>query len=112
MPNLGGVDTHTRAGRSPEDFLTALAEDAVVFALATPGPESMPDVAAQHGSVVATDRLDFPNQINNLRAFPRIFRGALGAGVRRITAQTKVGATKAITGFVAAHEGLQQAWAF
>ena len=57
-----------------------MAPESIVFALANPDPEVHPDVAARHAAVVATGRSDFPNQINNVLAFPGIFRGALDAG--------------------------------
>ncbi len=94
-----------RAGKIPEEFLTELAEDAIVFALANPDPEIMPDVAAKHATVVATGRSDFPNQINNVLAFPGIFRGALDAGARRITPVMKLAAARAIAQ-IAAEDGL------
>jgi malate dehydrogenase (oxaloacetate-decarboxylating) len=68
----------------------------IVFALSNPDPEINPDVAARHAAVVATGRSDFPNQINNVLAFPGVFRGALDAGARRITETMKVAAAEAI----------------
>ncbi|MFI7481361.1 NADP-dependent malic enzyme [Kocuria sp. M1R5S2] len=104
---LEGADVFVgvSGGKIPEEFLTELAEDAVVFALANPDPEIMPDVAAKYASVVATGRSDFPNQINNVLAFPGIFRGALDAGARRITAAMKLEAARAIAA-IAAEDGL------
>lgn len=92
-------------GKVPEQHLTELAENAVVFALANPDPEIMPDVAAKYATVVATGRSDFPNQINNVLAFPGTFRGALEAGATRITAEMKIAAAKAIAA-IAAADGL------
>jgi malate dehydrogenase (oxaloacetate-decarboxylating) len=70
----------------------------VVFALANPTPEVHPAVAARHAAVVATGRSDFPNQINNVLAFPGVFRGALDARATRITDGMKVAAADAISG--------------
>ena len=73
-----------------------MAPDGIVFALSNPDPEIHPDVAAKYAAVVATGRSDFPNQINNVLAFPGVFRGALDAGARRITEKMKVAAAEAI----------------
>ncbi|MEX5272260.1 NADP-dependent malic enzyme [Kocuria sabuli] len=104
---LEGADVFVgvSGGKVPEEHLTELAADAVVFALANPDPEVMPDVAAKYATVVATGRSDFPNQINNVLAFPGIFRGALDAGATRITAEMKIAAAKAIAA-IAAADGL------
>jgi malate dehydrogenase (oxaloacetate-decarboxylating) len=83
-------------GVVPEDVVATMAPDAIVFALSNPDPEIHPDVAARYASVVATGRSDFPNQINNVLAFPGVFRGALDAGARRITERMKVAAAEAI----------------
>ncbi|MFI7580853.1 malic enzyme-like NAD(P)-binding protein [Kocuria kalidii] len=91
--------------RIPEEFLTELAEDAVVFALADPDPEVVPDVAAKHAAVVATGRSDFPNRITEVLAFPGIFRGVLDAGARRITPAMKLEAARALAA-IAAADGL------
>jgi len=72
-----------------------------VFALANPDPEVHPEVAARHARIVATGRSDFPNQINNVLAFPGVFRGALDARATRITEAMKVAAAEAIAGVVA-----------
>ncbi|GAA1241580.1 NADP-dependent malic enzyme [Pseudonocardia aurantiaca] len=80
----------------PEELLTAIAPGAFVFALSNPDPEVHPDVAARHAAIVATGRSDFPNQINNVLAFPGVFRGALDAGARRITEAMKLAAAEAI----------------
>jgi malate dehydrogenase (oxaloacetate-decarboxylating) len=81
-----------------EEHLAAMAPDAVVFALSNPDPEVHPDVAARYAAIVATGRSDFPNQINNVLAFPGVFRGALDAGARRITAAMQLAAADAIAG--------------
>ena len=79
-----------------EDIVATMAPEAIVFALSNPDPEIHPDVAARYASVVATGRSDFPNQINNVLAFPGVFRGALDGGARRITERMKVAAAEAI----------------
>ncbi len=73
-----------------------MAPGGIVFALSNPDPEVHPDAARKHAAVVATGRSDFPNQINNVLAFPGVFRGALDAGARRITEEMKVAAAEAI----------------
>ncbi|MDO5745334.1 MAG: NADP-dependent malic enzyme [Micrococcaceae bacterium] len=83
-----------------EEDLAQMNENAVIFALSNPDPEVMPDVARKYAAVVATGRSDFPNQINNVLAFPGIFRGALDAGARRITTEMKLAAAHAIAGLV------------
>jgi malate dehydrogenase (oxaloacetate-decarboxylating) len=87
-------------GRIDESSLTGMAPRGIVFALANPTPEVHPEIAARYASVVATGRSDFPNQINNVLAFPGIFRGALDAGATRITEGMKVAAAEAIAGVV------------
>jgi malate dehydrogenase (oxaloacetate-decarboxylating) len=78
-----------------------MADDSIVFALSNPDPEVHPDVARRHAAVVATGRSDFPNQINNVLAFPGIFRGALDAGARKITEGMKLAAAEAIAAVAA-----------
>lgn len=73
----------------------------VVFALSNPDPEIHPDLAAKYAAVVATGRSDFPNQINNVLAFPGVFRGALDANAERITEEMKLAAAEAIYSVVA-----------
>ena len=82
------------AGVVPEEIIATMAPDGIVFALSNPDPEIHPDAARKHAAVVATGRSDFPNQINNVLAFPGVFRGALDAG--RITERMKVAAADAI----------------
>jgi malate dehydrogenase (oxaloacetate-decarboxylating) len=84
------------SARLPEELLARMAPEAIVFALSNPDPEVHPDVAARHAAIVATGRSDFPNQINNVLAFPGVFRGALDAGARRITEEMKLAAADAI----------------
>ncbi|MDH6244550.1 NADP-dependent malic enzyme [Mycobacterium sp. OTB74] len=84
------------AGVVPEEIIATMAPGGIVFALSNPDPEIHPDAARRHAAVVATGRSDFPNQINNVLAFPGVFRGALDAGARRITEDMKVAAAQAI----------------
>jgi malate dehydrogenase (oxaloacetate-decarboxylating) len=76
--------------------ITAMAEQPIVFALANPEPEIDPVLAATVAAVVATGRSDYPNQINNVLAFPGIFRGLLDAGAHRITDDLLMSAARAI----------------
>jgi malate dehydrogenase (oxaloacetate-decarboxylating) len=80
----------------PEYLLASMAPEPMVFALSNPDPEVHPYVARRYASIVATGRSDFPNQINNVLAFPGVFRGALDAGARRITERMKLAAAEAI----------------
>ncbi|MEV5768381.1 NADP-dependent malic enzyme [Micromonospora sp. NPDC052213] len=88
-------------GQIPEQAVAGMAAGGIVFALANPTPEVHPEVAARHVAVVATGRSDYPNQINNVLAFPGVFRGALDARATRITDGMKVAAADAIAGVVA-----------
>jgi malate dehydrogenase (oxaloacetate-decarboxylating) len=99
---LDGADVFlgVSAGIVPEEIIATMAPDAIVFALSNPDPEIHPDVASRYAKVVATGRSDFPNQINNVLAFPGVFRGALDAHARRITEKMKVAAAEAIHGVV------------
>ena len=99
---MAGADVFigVSSGTVPEDILATMAPDAIIFALSNPDPEVHPDVAARYAAVVATGRSDFPNQINNVLAFPGVFRGALDSGARRITAAMKVAAAGAIADLV------------
>jgi malate dehydrogenase (oxaloacetate-decarboxylating) len=80
--------------------LATMATDAVVFALANPDPEVDPTVALHHAAVVATGRSDYPNQINNVLAFPGVFRGLLDAQARDITDAMLLAAAAAIADVV------------
>ena len=83
------------------EMVEKMAREPIIFALANPVPEIMPDLAKQAGAaVVATGRSDFPNQINNSLAFPGIFRGALDHGVQKITDQHKLAAAEALAALV------------
>ncbi|TDB77349.1 NADP-dependent malic enzyme [Micromonospora sp. KC721] len=88
-------------GEIPEQAVAGMAPGGIVFALANPTPEVHPEVAARHVAVVATGRSDYPNQINNVLAFPGVFRGALDARATRITDGMKVAAADAIAAVVA-----------
>ena len=87
-----------------EADIAAMADDAIVFAMANPTPEIDPIVASRHAAVVATGRSDFPNQINNVLAFPGFFRGLLDAGVSDITPPMLVAAADAIASRVGEDE--------
>jgi malate dehydrogenase (oxaloacetate-decarboxylating) len=78
------------------DALGRMADDAIVFAMANPTPEVMPEEAEPYVRIMATGRSDYPNQINNVLCFPGIFRGALDAGAPRITEPMKLAAAKGI----------------
>ncbi|ULE31515.1 NADP-dependent malic enzyme [Mycobacterium sp. IDR2000157661] len=95
---LDGADVFLglSAGVVPTDLVASMAPNAIVFALSNPDPEIHPDEAGKYAAVVATGRSDFPNQINNVLAFPGVFRGALDAGAHRITERMKVAAAEAI----------------
>jgi malate dehydrogenase (oxaloacetate-decarboxylating) len=73
-----------------------MAKDSIVFAMANPDPEIDPVIAAKHAKIVATGRSDYPNQINNVLAFPGIFRGLLDAASSKITTETLLAAAHAI----------------
>ncbi|MEG1849376.1 MAG: malic enzyme-like NAD(P)-binding protein, partial [Oscillospiraceae bacterium] len=75
--------------------------DAIVFAMANPTPEILPDLALAAGArIVGTGRSDYPNQVNNSLAFPGLFRGALDAGAKQITEEMKIAAVLALAGIV------------
>jgi len=91
----------SKAGMLLREDVSVMAKDPIIFAMANPVPEIMPDVAHAAGvAVMATGRSDFPNQVNNALAFPGIFRGALDNRVRTITDEHKVAAAKAIAALV------------
>jgi malate dehydrogenase (oxaloacetate-decarboxylating) len=83
-----------------EDAIATMSEDAIVFALSNPTPEIHPEAARRHARVVATGRSDFPNQINNVLAFPGIFRGALDVRAHSITEGMKLAAAEALAAVV------------
>jgi len=84
------------AGKVDEKYVATLAPNAMIFAMANPDPEIHPDVARRYARVVATGRSDFPNQINNVLAFPGVFRGALDVRARSITENMKLAAADAL----------------
>jgi len=87
------------------EMVKAMAEDPIIFALANPVPEIMPEIAKEAGAkVVGTGRSDFPNQVNNVSAFPGIFRGALDVRASQINEEMKVAAAYAIAGLVSDDE--------
>ena len=85
------------AGVVPEDVVGKMAPAAIIFALANPTPEVDPEVAHRHAAIVATGRSDYPNQINNVLAFPGVFAGAFDAGARQITENMKLAAARALS---------------
>jgi malate dehydrogenase (oxaloacetate-decarboxylating) len=87
-------------GQVPEEHVARMAHGGMIFALANPTPEIHPDVAHRYAAIVATGRSDFPNQVNNVLAFPGIFRGALDSGASRITEAMKLAAARAIADLV------------
>jgi malate dehydrogenase (oxaloacetate-decarboxylating) len=104
---LEGVDLFiglSGPGLIEAEALDRMADDAIVFAMANPTPEVMPEEAEPYVRIMATGRSDYPNQINNVLCFPGIFRGALDAGAPRITEEMKLAAAKGIAGVVAADD--------
>lgn len=99
---MAGADVFigVSAGTVPADIVATMAPDAIVFALANPDPEIDPEVAHRYAAVVATGRSDYPNQINNVLAFPGVFRGALDARATRITTGMGLAAAQAIAAIV------------
>ncbi|MDR6864135.1 NADP-dependent malic enzyme [Phycicoccus sp. 3266] len=99
---LVGADVYVgvSGGQVPEAEVARMAPDCIIFALANPTPEVHPEVAARYAAVVATGRSDYPNQINNVLAFPGIFRGALDSGAPRVTEAMKLAAARAIADLV------------
>lgn len=93
------------AGIVSEEMVSKMAKDAIVFAMANPVPEIMPDLAKKAGAaVIGTGRSDFPNQINNVLAFPGIFRGALDVRASQINDEMKLAAAEAIASLVSDDE--------
>ncbi|MFF7978476.1 NADP-dependent malic enzyme [Streptomyces sp. NPDC007901] len=99
---LAGADVFigVSGGTVPEEAVASMADGAFVFAMANPNPEVHPDVAHKYAAVVATGRSDFPNQINNVLAFPGIFAGALQVRASRITEGMKIAAAEALAAVV------------
>src|ERR1044072_4591902 len=100
---LDGADVFigVSGGTVPEDAVAKMAPGAFIVAMANPNPEIHPEVAHQHAAVVATGRSDFPNQINNVLAFPGIFADALQVRASRITEGMKLAAAEALASVVA-----------
>jgi len=91
----------SKGGLLTEDMVKTMAKDPIIFALANPEPEIMPDKAKSAGAlIVATGRSDFPNQVNNSLGFPGIFRGALDHNIKKITDDHKLAAARALAGLV------------
>ncbi len=99
---LDGADVYIglSGGTVPEDDVARMAPESIIFAMANPSPEVHPDIAHKYARVVATGRSDFPNQINNVLAFPGIFRGLLDAQARDITDAMLLAASTAIADVV------------
>ncbi len=99
---LEGADVYVglSGGSVPESAIASMAPGCFVFSLANPIPEVDPEMAARYAAVVATGRSDLPNQINNVLAFPGIFRGAIDAGATAITEEMKLAAAGAIADVV------------
>jgi len=100
---LAGADVFigVSAGTVAEELIATMAPGPIIFAMSNPDPEIRPEIAAKYASIVATGRSDFPNQINNVLAFPGVFAGALDAGAKRITERMKIAAADAILSVVA-----------
>jgi malate dehydrogenase (oxaloacetate-decarboxylating) len=101
---LAGADVFigvSKAGLLTADMVKSMDKNPIIFAMANPTPEIMPDVAREAGAaIIATGRSDFPNQVNNALAFPAIFRGALDNRVTQITDKHKIAAAEAIASLV------------
>jgi malate dehydrogenase (oxaloacetate-decarboxylating) len=99
---LDGADVFigVSSGTIAEEYFATMSDDAMIFAMSNPDPEIDPQLAKKYAKVVATGRSDYPNQINNVLAFPGIFRGALDSGARRITQEMKIAAAQAIADLV------------
>ena len=105
---LAGADVFiglSAPGLVTQEMVKTMADDAIIFAMANPTPEIMPDMAKAAGAkVVGTGRSDFPNQINNVLAFPGIMRGALDVRASDINDEMKIAAAYAIAGLISADE--------
>jgi malate dehydrogenase (oxaloacetate-decarboxylating) len=99
---LEGADVYLglSGGSVPEAAIASMAPGCIIFSLANPMPEVDPEMAARHAAVVATGRSDLPNQINNVLAFPGVFRGAIDARATSITEEMKLAAAAAIADVV------------
>lgn len=91
----------SKPGVVTQDMIKSMAENPIVFVMANPVPEIMPDLAKEAGAaIVGTGRSDFPNQVNNVLAFPGIFRGALDGRAKKITEEMKIAAARAIASVI------------
>ena len=91
----------SKAGLVSQEMVKSMADDPIIFAMANPEPEIMPDLAKEAGAaIVATGRSDFPNQVNNVLGFPGIFRGVLDAKIKVIDDQIKITAAEAIANYI------------
>jgi malate dehydrogenase (oxaloacetate-decarboxylating) len=99
---LDGADVFigVSGGTVPEEAVATMAKGALIFAMANPTPEIHPEIAGKYAAVVATGRSDFPNQINNVLAFPGIFAGALRVRAAQITEGMKIAAAEALASVV------------
>jgi malate dehydrogenase (oxaloacetate-decarboxylating) len=91
-------------GLVTRDDVLAMADKPIVFAMANPDPEILPEAIADIAAIVATGRSDYPNQINNVLAFPGIFRGAFDASAREITENMKIAAAGAIAAAISSDD--------
>ncbi|MCZ1007525.1 NAD(P)-dependent malic enzyme [Streptomyces lydicus] len=100
---LDGADVFigVSGGTVPEEAVAKMAKDSLIFAMANPTPEIHPEIAHKYAAVVATGRSDYPNQINNVLAFPGIFAGAMQVRATRITEGMKLAAAEALAAVVA-----------
>jgi malate dehydrogenase (oxaloacetate-decarboxylating) len=104
---LAGADVFlglSGPGAVRAESVTTMADDAIVFAMANPTPEVDPEAIEEHAAVIATGRSDYPNQINNVLAFPGIFRGALDVRASEITGGMKLAAADALAAVIAESE--------
>ena len=93
-----GVST---GGILNSEMIKTMNQDSIVFAMANPIPEIMPDLAKAGGAaIVGTGRSDFPNQINNVLAFPGIFRGLLDGGMTKVTSEIKINVARTLADYV------------
>jgi malate dehydrogenase (oxaloacetate-decarboxylating) len=101
---MAGADVYigVSGGTVSEEVVASMAEESIIFGLANPTPEVPPEMARRHARVVATGRSDLPNQINNVLAFPGIFRGAFDVGATAITEGMKLAAAGALADLVGA----------
>jgi malate dehydrogenase (oxaloacetate-decarboxylating) len=99
---MAGADVYigVSGGTVPEEIVASMAPESIIFGLANPNPEVHPELAHRYARVVATGRSDFPNQINNVLAFPGIFRGAIDVHATAITEGMKVAAANALAALV------------